>query len=516
MLDHGLSGRPCPFSPSNVMRTRTLVPAVTCAVLLALLSPVAGRGQNAAAGDSAGSHDVWILDAHDEALAHRLELIDAATHSVDFSTFIVEEDPVALDVLHHLGDAAQRGVRVRLLLDGQFNRLSRGTMAFLVGQGVEIRQYQPFRWYKALWFFNRLHDKLLLVDTGCPPVGSADPSSERSTGPQVGQMILGGRNLSQPYFGIAGRLPRAYVDRDLRVDGPVTADACRYFERLWGSSQTRFPRLGWKHPEHTLADCERRSAFERGRCRRGLRQRAQALREARALFREAHETSAHPSLSTASEARRVTGPVAFLNDPVGAKELDIPIVHRLLPDPPRIGPELLRWFATTEREIVIESPYLVPSRGFRRALSRLRDRDVDVRILTNSLLTTDNLVPQAAYRNAQEALLESGVDLWEYAGAESMHAKSAVIDDRISIVGSYNLDPRSEHLNTEIAVVIEDAAFARALRKSLDARLEQSWQLGPNGIVGSTDGVRYPGVSRGKICKMTLLRLVTPLLRRQI
>ena len=493
-----------------------LRPLTTLLLLGALTPPGVAIGSGRPSPDpQTPPHRVWILDDHGQALAHRLELIDGATDSIDFSTFIVEEDPIALDVLNHLGDAAERGVRVRLLLDAQFNRLSRGTMAHLVERGVQIRQYHPFRWYKALWFFNRLHDKLLLVDTDCPP--------ERETEPRptpFGRMILGGRNLSQPYFGVAGRLPRAYVDRDLRVDGPVTGPACRYFERLWGSSQTRFPRLGWHHPERSRADCNRSSALESGRCRRGLRRRARALAEAERAQLSAHRAADHPALHRDPHweqgAIHVAGPVHFLNDPVGAKELDIPIVHRLLPRPRRIGPELLQWFGGAEREIVIESPYLVPSRGFRRALGLLRDRNVRVRILTNSLLTTDNLVPQAAYRNAQPGLLENGVELWEYAGEESMHAKSAVIDDRIGIVGSYNLDPRSEHLNTEIAVVIEDADFARALRQSLDQRLAQSWQLGPDGILGSTDGVRYPGVSRGKICKMTMLRLITPLLRRQI
>lgn len=453
----------------------------------------------------------WILDAHDEALAHRLELIDQAQLAIDVSTFIVEEDPIALDVLTHLGDAAARGVRVRLLLDAQFNRLSRGTMAWLVEQGVEIRQYHPFRWYKALWFFNRLHDKLLLVDTACPP-----DSAQEASAPESGRMILGGRNLSQPYFGIAGRLPRAYVDRDLRIDGPIAGAACRYFERLWGSSQTRFPRLGWYHPVHTAADCGPRSAIERGRCRRGLRRRARALAAAEKMMTTAHHAADHPDPSGTRGPFRLTGPVHFLNDPVGAKELDVPILHRVLPDPRRIGDELLRWFESAQHAIAVESPYLVPSRGFRRALRRLRDRDVNVRVLTNSLLTTDNLVPQAAYRNAQSRLLATGIDLWEYAGTESMHAKSAVIDGHIGIVGSYNLDPRSEHLNTEIAVVIEDTEFARALQNSMNRRLLKAWQVGPEGIVGSIDGVRYPGVARSKICWMTTLRLITPLLRRQI
>ena len=209
---------------------------------------------------------------------------------------------------------------------------------------------------------------------------------------------------------------------------------------------------------------------------------------------------------------------SFLADPIGAKDVDLPLVNWLISGDGRIGPQLLAVLSQAEESLVVESPYLVPSRGFRKAVRRARARGLSIRILTNSLLTTDNLLPQAAYRNAQRWLLNQGIDLWEYAGTESMHAKSAVLDERIGIVGSYNLDPRSEHLNTEVALVIEDEAFARALLASMDQRLEQSWHLTKDGITtsGTANSRRYPGVQRKKIFYMTLLRAVAPLLKRQI
>ena len=478
---------------------------------------------------SAQRHSVALLDEHSHALQARLDAIDRATHSIDLSTFIIEPDPVALDILWHLQAAAARGVRVRMLLDAQFNRLPRPMVAQLVASGVEIRQYHPFRWYKPGWINTRLHDKMLLTDTRCdassqnvgpePVQGSTTALLEANdAAPQAdpATMIVGGRNMSQPYFGFAGRLPRAYVDRDIQVTGPATTQGCQYFQELWRSKQTRFPRLGRRDPERTQETCERHPRISRGGCRRELIRRDREFAETKATLLEAHTNGWHPSPSEPATVF-VVGSVEFLADPVGDKDFDFPIINRLIPQPDRIGAQLQQVLERAETSVVIESPYMVPSRGFRKGIESAMGRGVAFRVLTNSLLTTDNLLPQAAYRNAQGWILGQGIELWEYAGAESMHAKSAVLDERIGIVGSYNLDPRSEHLNTEIALVIDDGAFATALLASMDRRLEQSWHITHEGIANLAPGSkRYPGVTRRKILLMTLLRGITPFFRRQL
>ncbi len=487
-----------------------------------------------------------LLDEHDHALQYRLQSIDQATRSIDLSTFIIEPDPIALDILWHLEAAAERGVRVRLLLDAQFNRLPLPLVAQLIDAGIEIRHYHPFRWYKPGWINTRLHDKMLLTDAQCgdaaqieggliegglieaAKIGATQIQSAQTnvTQAKIAQttgtpeppatMILGGRNISQPYFGIAGRLPRAYVDRDILVTGPSTTRGCQYFGALWSSRQTRFPKLGTRDPSRSEALCERHPRVSRGGCKRELLRRDQEFIGARATLARAHANGWHPK-PDAPPQRFQVATIEFLADPVGDKDLDLPIVNRLFPQDDRIGPQLLQVLERASESLVVESPYMVPSRGFRNAVRRARGRGLKLRILTNSLLTTDNLLPQAAYRNAQSWLLDQGIELWEYAGAESMHAKSAVLDGRIGIVGSYNLDPRSEHLNTEVALVIDDPAFARALLASMDRRLEQSWHLTHEGIANlDAQSRRYPGVKPKKILLMTLLRAITPVLKRQI
>lgn len=142
-------------------------------------------------------------------------------------------------------------------------------------------------------------------------------------------------------------------------------------------------------------------------------------------------------------------------------------------------------------------------------------RGVRVRILTNSLATSDNLFAQAGYVGDRRDLVQAGVELWEYAGPECLHAKAAVVDDEIVIVGSYNLDPRSEHLNSELALVATDPALAGELRALFDGHLARAWPIARHGWPkGST--VPYPGVSGGKVLRLELLRLLVPLIEGQL
>ena len=198
------------------------------------------------------------------------------------------------------------------------------------------------------------------------------------------------------------------------------------------------------------------------------------------------------------------GAVEFLHDPVGRKGRG-----------PGVGKALLALMDAAESSLVIESPYLVPSRAFKKGLARALDRGVRVRILTNSLATTDNLLPQAGYAGQKKKLVRTGVELWEYTGFECLHSKAAVIDGRIVIVGSFNLDPRSEHLNTELAIVLRHPEQAAALLRVMDAHLEHAVRIDRKGRPEGADR-RYPGVSRWKVCKLRLFRIIAPFIKRQL
>ena len=165
--------------------------------------------------------------------------------------------------------------------------------------------------------------------------------------------------------------------------------------------------------------------------------------------------------------------------------------------------------------VIIDSPYLVPSEAFLTSLRQALARGVHVRILTNSLASTDNLWPQSGYVGHKSSLVRSGVELWEYRGPDCLHAKTAVIDGETVVVGSYNLDYLSEKLNTELALVVRDPALAAEMRSTLDGHLEKAWRIDARGIPeGETEP--YPDVPRSKVWKLRLLRLLAPFIETQL
>ena len=128
--------------------------------------------------------------------------------------------------------------------------------------------------------------------------------------------------------------------------------------------------------------------------------------------------------------------------------------------------------------ILIESPYLVPSRAVRELLERKVADGVRVVILTNSKHSTDAIFPYAAYVGHRKGLLEAGIEIYEYKGPDMLHAKSFVVDGRILGIGSYNLDPRSQNLNTEVMCVADDEGAAAELTALIEERIADSWPAG--------------------------------------
>jgi putative cardiolipin synthase len=140
---------------------------------------------------------------------------------------------------------------------------------------------------------------------------------------------------------------------------------------------------------------------------------------------------------------------------------------------------------------------------------------VSVRIATNSLSSTDNLFPQAAYVGKKRSLVRRGVELWEYQGPACLHAKAAVIDGETVIVGSFNLDPRSEFLNSEVALMAKDRTLAAVLTSIMDGHLRTSVRIDRRGWpTGAKE--RVPGISHARLMQLSLLRLLAPFIERQL
>ena len=365
---------------------------------------------------------VRILDDPRDAAQAKVEMIQQVRSEIDAVYFLARNDRITLSSLALLRDARRRGVaRVRLIVDANFQHIPRAVLAYLIDEGLQIRVYHPLTLRHPSWIFRRMHDKVVGVD------------GER--------YITGGRNLAEGYFGLAPKTN--FVDRDVYIEGPSAADAGMHFENLWNSAHVADLRV-----DHV---------------RLGEKQRAAELLEDARADLERNRFIALDTGRDWSAGQKDVPAVRFLHDPSG--------------DGPRVADSLVEILEKAKQSIVIETPYLVPSRDLRDVLRRKLSEGVHVLILTNSLRSTDGVLPYAGFLKYRHWLIHAGVDVREYKGPDTLHAKSAVIDGRITLVGSYNVDPRSANLNTEVMCVAEDAQVARQLLTSIDAHLRNSWSM---------------------------------------
>jgi putative cardiolipin synthase len=448
--------------PARLARSVWFTAVVAAA---ALAAPAAARGDV-----------VRLLRTDQEAAQARVDLIQLAQAEIDASYFAVGDDQLAMAMLALLRDASRRGVRVRLIVDGLNNDIPGPVQRHLEAEGVEIREYHPVQATHLLWINRRLHDKVLVADK-C-------------------NLIVGSRNLDYRHFGLACQ---NYVDSDAFVRGCAAREASSYFECLWRSDEVRPARpprrltksggadepCGCRLPDYSqLPPC---AALDKALCDlqlRGMVRCDAAIDWAEGLC------DAHPTRFLADD-----------DEHVGKHS--------------RISREILELFAGAQESIILESPYLVFSKHLDDALAAAQSRGVQVVILTNSLASTDQTLVYAGYANQKKRLLARGIEFWEYAGPKHFHAKTALIDGRISVIGSYNFDPRSEHLNTETAVLTCDPCVADALVDSMAEHFENAWEIGRDGRPIGADE-RHPGSGARRVMQLRAARLVAPLIKRHL
>ena len=409
---------------------------------------------------SAQADKVRIIEDPREASQIRVDLIQQAKRSIDAQYYIVGDDYFTYAGLALLRDAARRGCNVRIIIDGRSNKISPAVHAHLKQEKIAIKVYHPVTLRKLSWVVRRMHDKGLDVD------GT--------------RMIRGGRNVEGDYFGYA---QRNFVDRDVYVEGKAVADSDAYFDELWNSDEV--VPVKTKDPTGALA--------QQGRA---------VLDAARKKLR----TSKAPRIDTGTDwsARaREVGPVQFFHDPVGRKGLE-----------PGISTSLQKALRSSHRSILIETPYLIPTKELLAEIRQVKKQGVTrIEMITNSLSSNDSMLVQLGYETSKKKLLRLGVDLWEYKGPDTLHAKSAVLDDRIALIGSFNMDPRSQHLNTETAVAINDEVTARTLSRYINAHKTNCTHITATQLVAPNESKRLPF---GKRLKVSVLKALLPLLRGQL
>jgi len=447
-----------------------LVLAVAAAVIgCASLPPLPPHAPSLALQDTAGTRlgsavvplaaahpglsGVYPLAAGRDAFAARAALAYRAERSIDLQYYIWRKDLTGLLLLDALRSAAARGVRVRLLLDDNNTAGLDPVLAELDRDpNIEVRLFNPFpmRRWRSLGYLGefgrlnrRMHNKSFTVDN------------------QV--TIVGGRNIGDEYFDAAGDL--LFVDLDVMAIGPVVQAVSHDFDRYW-NSRSAYPVSSLVGPAGDPAPPTLEQELKTVRGQPAGQAYIEAIRSL-------------PFVEQLAQRR--------LNLEWATTQLisDDPdkVLDRARPEA-RLAPRLRDLLGEPRRQVDVVSPYFVPGKDTTRAFGDMAARGVKVRVLTNSLEATDVAAVHAGYAKWRRALLESGVSLFELrrvagdtksrtrtgplgSSGSSLHAKTFGVDGGRVFVGSFNLDPRSIELNTEMGFVIDSAALAR----DLDARL---------------------------------------------
>jgi putative cardiolipin synthase len=397
-----------------------------------------------------GKTGVVAIDDGHVAFGVRMAFARAATRSIDIQTFIWHNDAAGTLLFDEVMRAAERGVRVRILLDDLNTTGLDPTLALLASQpNLDLRLYNPFagRSARSLGFLadftrlnHRMHNKSFTVDNVVA--------------------VVGGRNIADEYFETGAQT--GLVDLDVVAIGDAVRQVSAEFDLFWNSASA-YPAkkiLGGVEPES----------------REALARRAQAVRDdpATARYEEAiaHAEVVRGLLAHTLSAEWTTANVVH-DDP--AKTLSTGPDRELL-----LLPRLEAAFGKPVTSLDMISPYFVPGDAGTEALSSLARRGVQVRVLTNSLAATDEKSVHAGYIKHRKDLLQAGVQLYELKPEASpimrrasevgrgskagLHAKTYAVDGRAIFVGSFNLDPRSARLNTEMGLVIDSPTMAARLQ----------------------------------------------------
>jgi putative cardiolipin synthase len=388
-----------------------------------------------------GESGVAIIRRGRPAFTARVVLADLAEQTLDVQYFLWAPDATGVILADHLLRAADRGVRVRILID-DVNLMNgdAGVAALDAHPNVEIRLFNPFphRGSHLFGFLvdfdrvnHRMHNKLMVMDNALA--------------------IVGGRNMSDPYFEVD---PRAnFRDLDIAAVGPVVRDLSNVFDRFWNGA--------WSVPIAALVD--RRYGED------DLRAHVQRMREVIAKGDYPHPLDQDVAALKSELSTLVRGFVwapahVVYDDPASISDPSRRVMHTLL----------LGRFDRVQTELLIESAYFIPLDGGVAKLKELVDRGVRIRVLTNSLASNDVIAAFAGYSKRREAMVRNGIELYElrpepgpvrkrlFGGGSraGLHTKAIVFDRKDVFIGSFNLDARSSAINTEAGLYVASPELA--------------------------------------------------------
>ena len=386
----------------------------------------------------------FVLPTADDAFAQRIKLVRNATDYIEITYFSWDKDVLGLMLLNELKTAAENGVKVRIVIDDLLVFNEKWLAGVASQENIEIRIFNPFNSRSAGWLAravdfsvhqkqldNRLHQKYFNVDGQ--------------------QMILGGRNIGDSYFGYSNKAN--FFDMDVIFSGEVINVFENKYEELW-QHQLTIPI----HDVISDSSAKKIKSFEK------QYQKIKPAGEER--IRHIEEKVA--SLST-PEYLNVSAIPVF--DELDKTESHLPYLRIR-------GEQFISDYISNAKSAIISTPYLLPTDGEFTVIDQLLVAGADVTIITNSSASNDSGFVPAYYEEHRKTLLAKGVKILEYKDNAkhddhyydvntNYHNKTIIIDDKITFVGSSNFDPRSDFLNMELGTFVKSEAFAQQVKKYL-------------------------------------------------
>ncbi|MCU4394613.1 phospholipase D family protein [Acinetobacter parvus] len=404
-----------------------------------------------------------------EALSARLRLIDKAEKTLDLQYYIWDNDKVGALALHALIRAADRGVRVRLLIDDNNAKSTEGIfLALAQHPNIEVKLFNPYRFrkYRALDMIldlkrinRRMHNKSFIADH------------------QVA--LIGGRNMTNQYYNVSDNYQ--FSDVDVMLLGTAVKDISHSFDEYWNHEYAYKVQEVVKQSAHHLS--------------------YESLK--RQLDEHYKRVTVQNYLDLTSNSQAI--------DSLMSRDIQLDWVKaEVVKDSPdkikskakkkeHLNFQLIQHLEQPEKNVDLISAYFVPEKKGAKMLTDLAKDGVKVRVLTNSFKANDVAVVHAFYGKYRQNLLEHGVQLYEFLPAlnkndldkntedlakkakvsikglsrSSLHAKLMALDEKQVFIGSFNFDPRSAYLNTEIGVLLNSPPLAQAVHTTMDENLSK-------------------------------------------
>lgn len=394
-----------------------------------------------------------LVESSKEALDVRLNILNRAREKIIISSFSFKHDRSCKEIFSTVLAAADRGVKVEILADGLSGYVDMGKdpMYYVLGShpNIEIRYYNMFYPWKPWTFHGRMHDKYIIIDDEL--------------------LLLGGRNTSDYFLGEYNTKVLSY-DREVLVyntafgaedeENSVISQVKKYFKSVWNRKECK------KVFTHV-------SGFRK-------RKTAAALKELQDIYGKLKKNV--KQMDTKTDYRSMT----MATDKITLISNPIHIFHK----EPVLWYQAVRLMEEAGQRVYIQTPYVVLNKDMYADIKRIGQDIKEYDLITNSVAGGDNVMGSSDYTFNKKKVIDTGVRVHEFQGKHSMHNKSILIDDRLSLIGSFNLDMRSAYIDTEVMLVIDGKEFNKALEEKFLAMEKESLAVGRDGKYIPDDNVK--------------------------